>query len=42
MTVVVDNGAATDLDLALAGEDVLVRLLLGTFSGQAAAYGHGH
>ncbi len=35
-TVVVDNGAATDLDLALAGEDVLVRLLLGTFSGQAA------
>jgi len=34
ISVVVDNGTPTNLSLALAGEDVLVRLLIGTFSGQ--------
>ena len=34
VTVAVDNQAAVNLDLSLAGEDVLVRLPLGTFSGQ--------
>ena len=34
VTVVVNNQAAVNLDLSLAGEDVLVRLPLGTFSGQ--------
>src|SRR5579859_5207230 len=34
LTVVVDGGAVT-LDLSLAGEDVLVRIPLGTLSGQA-------
>src|SRR5260221_5181625 len=36
ITVVVDGGAAATVDLSLAGEDVLVRIPLGTFSGQAA------
>ena len=35
-TVVVDGGAAMTVDLSLAGEDILVRIPLGTFSGQAA------
>jgi hypothetical protein len=34
ISVVVDNGTPMNLSLALAGEDVLVRLLIGTFSGQ--------
>ncbi len=34
VTVVVDSGSPVSLDLALAGEDVLVRLLMGSFSGQ--------
>src|SRR5579871_3757484 len=35
ISVTVDNGAPLPVNLALAGEDVLVRLLVGTFSGQA-------
>ena len=34
ISVAVDNGPPVNLNLALAGEDVLVRLLIGTFSGQ--------
>ncbi len=34
ISVVVDNGTPLSLSLALVGEDVLVRLLIGVFSGQ--------
>jgi len=36
ISVVVDGGAPVNLNLALVGDDVLVRLLIGTFSGQVA------
>ena len=36
ISVVVDNGTPVTLSLTLVGEDVLVRLLIGTFSGQTA------
>ncbi len=36
ISVVVDQGTPMNLNLALVGEDVLVRLFLGTFSGQTA------
>src|SRR6266404_6348535 len=36
ITVAIDSNSAVTLDLSLTGEDVLVRIPLGTFSGQAA------